>query len=966
MKVSKIFIACLMIISLSPVDAAWTDIHQISGSSHTVNMIGDGNYQDLQNAYDGLDYQSGGDPVILRTYTCYSGLSTPSQGTEIVVDYTIATNQSSKNFNLITELKHIENNATDSYVSISLYNTNTLQYDVIFNKTDSGQEQYNQSHASRYMDNAGNILIKLITKHGNEDCTSYAEVTLWELAVYTDIASQPSTDQDNDGINDSLDYCPNGESSWSSNPTTDYDGDGCKDDSEDVDDDNDGIDDLNDECEKGNLFFSNQIDDYDSDGCEDDLEDIDNDNDGVNNTDDRCKRGLFFTSTPITDYDGDGCKDDSEDPDDDNDEVNDIDDAFPYDDSESQDYDNDSIGDNADDDDDSDGIDDLSDDCKQGERNWTSGPLTDHDGDGCKDDDSEDDNDDNDSHKDEQDNCPRGDIAWTSSQQNDYDNDGCKDNSEDFDDDDDQICDGNSTDGTCEISSTLKDECTNSALTFTSTTASDNDRDGCQDSSLEDLNDDNDEYLDVDDAFPLDNCAYLDTDEDGKPDNITTVDCDTNLIVDTDDDGDGFNDTDDAFPKHDCANSDLDGDGLPDDINGFCPELQEDDDDDGDLIEDINDKFPEDFCASEDYDSDSKPDTIRANCETTLIEDDDDDNDGVLDENDFLQFDASQQNDTDKDTFGDNTTGTNGDDCPDETYGGISERGRGCPPNPQIENPQEQEQTIPYKESESSLNEFISENKEEIIVVAGIGSIGIYSVYSWFGGLIVGFVGGRHFSEFEATGTELIQWIKSYEEHSAESESNLLAETNLEFIALIEKGEKLVEKFDFDFENELSSVKDLIPKMKENGRCEVSGAVLLRGFSTAVARFHMKRLARNGYPIVLKQNNKREKTGKQIIKELLDKKGATHGNARKLKKWLESLDDQAFFKEYHKMLEGLDELIHVEDYPKIRSYKQEEFNKNCIKIQNYVEILITHPPYPHPNRDLSVEAQAEHVYHQQS
>ena len=48
------------------------------------------------------------------------------------------------------------------------------------------------------------------------------------------------------------------------------------------------------------------------------------------------------------------------------------------------------------------------------------------------------------------------DIAWTSSQQNDNDNDGCRDSSEDFDDDDDQICDENSTDGICEISSTLK------------------------------------------------------------------------------------------------------------------------------------------------------------------------------------------------------------------------------------------------------------------------------------------------------------------------------------------------------------------------------------------------------------------------------------------------------------------------------------------------------------------------------
>ena len=81
---------------------------------------------------------------------------------------------------------------------------------------------------------------------------------------------------------------------------------------------------------------------------------------------------------------------------------------------------------------------------------------------------------------------------------------------------------------------------------------------------------------------------------------------------------------------------------------------------------------------------------------------------------------------------------------------------------------------------------------------------------------------------------------------------------------------------------------------------------------------------------------------------------------------MESLEDQAFFKEYHKMLDGLDELIHVEDYPKIGSYKQEEFNKNCIRIQQYVEILISHPQYPHPNRDLAVEVQTEPVYYQQS
>ena len=86
MRAVKIIIIAMIMMSFTPVEATWTDIHQISSSSHTVSMT-DGDYQGLQNAYDGLDYQSGGDPVIIRTYTCYPGLSTPSLGTEIVVDY---------------------------------------------------------------------------------------------------------------------------------------------------------------------------------------------------------------------------------------------------------------------------------------------------------------------------------------------------------------------------------------------------------------------------------------------------------------------------------------------------------------------------------------------------------------------------------------------------------------------------------------------------------------------------------------------------------------------------------------------------------------------------------------------------------------------------------------------------------------------------------------------------------------
>ena len=51
---------------------------------------------------------------------------------------------------------------------------------------------------------------------------------------------------------------------------------------------------------------------------------------------------------------------------------------------------------------------DESDLCVDGVIDWSSGTLTDHDGDGCKDDDEEDKDDDNDGVADSIDTCPRG------------------------------------------------------------------------------------------------------------------------------------------------------------------------------------------------------------------------------------------------------------------------------------------------------------------------------------------------------------------------------------------------------------------------------------------------------------------------------------------------------------------------------------------------------------------------------
>ena len=132
------------------------------------------------------------------------------------------------------------------------------------------------------------------------------------------MSSNNTTDTDGDGIYDTNDDCPNGETNWTSSYITDHDGDGCKDNSsEDMDDDNDGLVDAYDSCMVGNLgWISSNTTDYDSDGCQDSSEDLDDDNDGVLDADDSCMTGdLGWISSNTTDADGDGCRDATEDTD---------------------------------------------------------------------------------------------------------------------------------------------------------------------------------------------------------------------------------------------------------------------------------------------------------------------------------------------------------------------------------------------------------------------------------------------------------------------------------------------------------------------------------------------------------------------------------------------------------------------------------------------------------------------------
>ncbi len=64
------------------------------------------------------------------------------------------------------------------------------------------------------------------------------------------------TDDDNDGITDTADSCPNGDTGWTASSATDHDSDGCQDTGEDSDDDNDGITDTADSCASGELNWT--------------------------------------------------------------------------------------------------------------------------------------------------------------------------------------------------------------------------------------------------------------------------------------------------------------------------------------------------------------------------------------------------------------------------------------------------------------------------------------------------------------------------------------------------------------------------------------------------------------------------------------------------------------------------------------------------------------------------------------
>ncbi|MBT60766.1 MAG: hypothetical protein CMA63_04345 [Euryarchaeota archaeon] len=358
------------------------------------------------------------------------------------------------------------------------------------------------------------------------------------------------------------------------------------------------------------------------------------------------------------------------------------------------DHDSDGRGDLCDEDDDGDGILDLVDDCSLGNLSWTSTNLTDHDMDGCADA-TEDDDDDNDGLEDSSDRCSTGDLGWTSIASTDYDLDGCRDAGEDLDDDDDRICDaGQSSDvWACTPSSTGMDMCPMSAPSFFSIAANDADRDGCEDSS-EDLDDDNDGFADVNDDCPSNA---------GGSDSGSLIGC-------ADFDEDGYADSDDAFPLEQTQWRDTDMDGYGDEVNGLngdaCPDnagtssedrfgcLDSDSDgwSDSDAAWTVSlgaDAFSSDRTQHADKDSDGFGDSSTGfqadacpNTPGTSFEDTfgciDRDVDGWSDEGDAFPDDATQHRDTDMDGYGDSLVGNSPDGCPG-LFGTSTEPNLGCP-----------------------------------------------------------------------------------------------------------------------------------------------------------------------------------------------------------------------------------------------------------------------------------------------
>jgi DNA/RNA endonuclease G (NUC1) len=498
----------------------------------------------------------------------------------------------------------------------------------------------------------------------------------------------PTGDLDSDGVVNNADNCPNAANGDQANFDGDALGDAC-----DPDDDNDGVADGNDFCP--NTPLNTQVNgagcpDADGDGIADfgdncpfifnpdqanfdgdstgDACDNDDDNDGVADASDLCPQ------TPLnTQVNTDGC------PDADGDGIADASDNCPnVANADQADNDHDGLGDACDSDDDNDGDADET-DCAplneainhsaievcDGVDNNCDGNVdegfTDTNNDGQAD--CVDTDDDGDTVPDANDNCPLN----ANMDQADNDHDGVGDAC-DADDDNDNIPDSsdncpllanqdqadNDSDHIGDVCDSdddndgVPDTTDNCSLTANGDQA-DTDHDGLGDAC--DSDDDNDGVPDANDNCPLvSNAGQADSDNDGHGD-----------VCDADDDNDGVPDANDNCPF--AANPgqvDNDQDGLGD----AC-----DSDDDNDGVPDGNDNCT---LVANPGQADNDQDGAGDACDV------DDDNDGVLDTADNCPFAANPgQGDIDHDGIGDVCDSDNDND-------GVPNNQDNCPfaPNP--------------------------------------------------------------------------------------------------------------------------------------------------------------------------------------------------------------------------------------------------------------------------------------------
>jgi hypothetical protein len=241
------------------------------------------------------------------------------------------------------------------------------------------------------------------------------------------------------------------------------------------------------------------------------------------------------------------------------------------------------------------------------------------------------------------------------------------------------------------------------------------DRFGCAD-------DDGDGYSNQNDAFPADPTRWIDSDNDGFDDAedacpLTAGQSILDRFGCVDSDGDGVSDPTlpvgntsgwsvsdgaDAFPDDATQTVDQDGDGFGDNASGMHPDTCPTQagtsnvdrfgcvDEDNDGISDLNDAFLGDSTQWSDLDGDgfgdnpngSQADACPSVVGTSTLDTYgcvDGDGDGASDANDLWPNDATQWFDSDGDGYGDETSGTNGDSCPNQAGTSTANGLDGCP-----------------------------------------------------------------------------------------------------------------------------------------------------------------------------------------------------------------------------------------------------------------------------------------------